>query len=457
MDTNNRCYFTIIVQRPGDSAVLLQQTRHGWTLPRWDTGEIGYWQTVDHVNRAARTLIGTDVMTLRCLALVWDEGAPMMRCYLLAPLDAVWEPSDDLAFIELDALDDIALADPADEALLGRHLAERAEDASRPPWMHVGWWAEAIGWIEMQRAELDRLSLGPIEQIRTWERSCVLRIPLAGGALFFKAQPAMFAHELALLDLLAQTHAASLPTLVARDDRRIWTLTADLGDANLENTPESSVWGAALAAYAAMQRIAALHVADLSDAGVPRADLDTLRDSIAPFFAELAGYPTVDAPMVLALTVQIPALQSACDALAAAGLPLTIDHGDLTPANIALCDATPVITDWSDSSLSHPFFSPALLLRKSGPLLFPDAPAELAQIRDAYLAGWADDDRVDRADVMDGLRDAFALAAELAPLHLALQYHRRIVPQMTARWEMHNMVGYFLGMLLPPHDGAAGG
>lgn len=46
------------------------------------------------------------------------------------------------------------------------------------------------------------------------------------------------------------------------------------------------------------------------------------------------------------------------------------------------------------------------------------------------------------------LRAAFELAQVLAPVHAALIYHLSILPQFEARWEMEDMVGYYLRLLL---------
>ncbi|HYN90239.1 MAG TPA: hypothetical protein VER55_17010, partial [Ardenticatenaceae bacterium] len=51
------------------------------------------------------------------------------------------------------------------------------------------------------------------------------------------------------------------------------------------------------------------------------------------------------------------------------------------------------------------------------------------------------------------LLQAFELSQRLAPLHHALFYHQLILPNMEIRWEMENMVPFFLKMLLPPESG----
>jgi hypothetical protein len=132
------------------------------------------------------------------------------------------------------------------------------------------------------------------------------------------------------------------------------------------------------------------------------------------------------AAQIARLRAIAPDLHAACAELAALGIPETLEHGDLWGTNIFLADdsgSTFRFHDWSDSSLSHPFFS-LLLTLHDVELAFPDMP-----------------------DARDRLRDAFAMAQRLAPLDHALLYHRRILPAMRAKWEMALMLPYFAGML----------
>ena len=52
----------------------------------------------------------------------------------------------------------------------------------------------------------------------------------------------------------------------------------------------------------------------------------------------------------------------ACHALAASGVPDSLEHGDLTADEVILGEMGPVFLDWSDGSITHPFLSAASLL-----------------------------------------------------------------------------------------------
>ena len=61
-------------------------------------------------------------------------------------------------------------------------------------------------------------------------------------------------------------------------------------------------------------------------------------------------------PEIATLRRLAPALARACHELAAAGIASTLDHADLWASNVLDAATGPVIIDWEDACLSHPFF-----------------------------------------------------------------------------------------------------
>ena len=147
------------------------------------------------------------------------------------------------------------------------------------------------------------------------------------------------------------------------------------------------------------------------------------------------------------MCVQLRALASSlkdrCASLAHHAIPATVEHGDLWPGNIVVEGDHYVFFDWSDCTLSHPFFSLTTFLALDDfPHVVAAEPGLRERLRDAYLATWRE--YGDRASLVD----AFELAQQVGPLHLALFYHRTLLPNIEARWEMENMVALYLKMLL---------
>ena len=67
------------------------------------------------------------------------------------------------------------------------------------------------------------------------------------------------------------------------------------------------------------------------------------------------------------------------------GLPDTLEHGDLGASSILITGAGPVFLDWSDSSISHPFFSMFRLAQDAASLLPASSAESRRRMRDAYL------------------------------------------------------------------------
>src|SRR5262249_13631863 len=139
----------------------------------------------------------------------------------------------------------------------------------------------------------------------------VLRAPTAEGAVFLKVNAPGFAHEAAVVSLLAPLAPALLPELLAVDLDRGWMLLADAGTCLVEQRVEGA-WLDVLPRYADLQ-LAAVDLAEgLVAAGVPDLRLERLPE----MYARLGGR-------------DVGGVEALCGELAPLGLPETIQHDDL--------------------------------------------------------------------------------------------------------------------------------
>ncbi len=112
-----------------------------------------------------------------------------------------------------------------------------------------------------------------------------------------------------------------------------------------------------------------------------------------------------------------PELVDACHALAASGIPDSLEHGDLAADEVIIGEMGPVFLDWSDGSITHPFLSAASLI--------PGPTARNDERVAAYLGPWL------TAGI--GLTEATGRAAletarTVLPLHVAALYADRVLP-----------------------------
>ena len=139
----------------------------------------------------------------------------------------------------------------------------------------------------------------------------------------------------------------------------------------------------------------------------------------------------------------VPILKAQVAELAAFGLPDSLIHGDLNPHNIALAETGGFIYyDWTDLSISHPFFDLDAMLEWGSPFE-KEIPDWQKRVRNAYLEAWTG------FLPMPELVRAFELSARLAIMVQALNYHWIVTRiEKSGRWEFENEVPYYFRRLL---------
>src|SRR5205823_2334658 len=150
---------------------------------------------------------------------------------------------------------------------------------------------------------------------------------------------------------------------------------------------------------------------------------DALAEVIGPLSTDPAalrpGEPGgLSAAEIARLQACVPLLRRQCEQLAACGIPYTIEHGDLWPANFLVDQDTCMLIDWEDVAIAHPFFSLAPL-RVGLSQSTIAAPAFLDRLEHAYLAAYAELAPPER------LRTALHMAAPLSFIDMAVRYRHQ--------------------------------
>lgn len=281
---------------------------------------------------------------------------------------------------------------------------------------------EADAWIRSQVHVL-----GEIEQphVRPW--STVLRVPLDGEVLWFKAVSDGHAFEVPLTAILARLRPAAAPELLAVNVDRGWMLMHDGGTRLRELITDKTDlwrWEAFLPEYAELQITVAPMVDEFLAAGVPALRLADLPESVARLLAnheslmfdEEGGLTTEEHARLEAL---VPEIDAMCRELAGHGIAETIQHDDLNDGNVLARGGRYRAFDWGDACVSHPFHTLTVLLRAVAYRLdLEPGGAELCRLRDAYLEPFAD------SGTRDGLELAAGLAYRTGTLARALAWQR---------------------------------
>jgi Phosphotransferase enzyme family len=298
--------------------------------------------------------------------------------------------------------------------------------AGTPPWQDLGWIDAAEAWIDAECARARLTRAGPA-QARGRPYSVVARVPVAGGAVWFKASPPASRFEPALLAALARWYPGQFTAPVAVDPSRAWSLTRD-GGATLRGRGmrpgDLGVWHAMLRNYARLQfdlarrvgGLLALGLADLRPGSVPGQFDRVLADpATEPAVGRAGG---IDAGQYEALHLLVPRLRDWCAELASLAIPASLDHADVHPNNVFAATGTPF--DWGDAAVAHPFCSLWVALRTAAEHAgVPPGSPGLAALSEVYLEPWLEAGH-QRAAVDRSL----VLALRIAPLARALTWGR---------------------------------
>ncbi len=313
--------------------------------------ESPWWPDVEPVVTAAREQCGADVLVLRLLPGLSAPPAAEPGAAPQASGGAVTYLAQ--ATAPLDATSRRALAPVA--GLLGRDAltAALADDPLRAAWARPGGVAGIASWAQRTLAAAGRPATGPVEQVKTWNLSSILRLPTAHGPVWCKSVPGFMAHETAVLQWVARRRPRLVPEVLGADPSTGTVLLADLPGEDQWAAPSSRLVEM-IEATVDLQATAAGHVAALLALGLP----DWRGGQLAAALAALTGRADVRRTLTPDELDQLDTLVATLPRLvaevSASGLPDTLVHGDLHPGNWRFGPRGLRLLDWGDSGVGHP-------------------------------------------------------------------------------------------------------
>lgn len=318
-------------------------------------------------------------------------------------------------------------------------------------WLGPGWRDEMTSWIDGRLADAGIRRRGDMTEVRTWGRSALLTFETDRGRLWAKAVPEVFAHEVAVTELLADIDPGLVPSVVASDRALGRIITEHVDGPSLASIHDGAAeWAATLSRLAEVQRVLAAELRALTVAGVTTAPLARLAESLPALLAD-DELLMVDRPGGLTVREaakirgRLPELVEACLALAASGVPDSLEHGDLAADEVIIGEMGPVFLDWSDGSITHPFLSAASLLRDGGDGDGAGKGGVADERVAAYLGPWLG---AGLGLTETTARYALATARTVLPLHIAALHAERILPNIEPSSEMERVVPNALRAIL---------
>lgn len=294
------------------------------------------------------------------------------------------------------------------------------------PWEQPDWLEQATAWIHAQLGQHGLQIAGPVELLHQRPWSTFARVSTDNGTAYFKAPAPMFKYEAALTQALARWRPDCTVPLLAVDLDRGWLLSSDAG-VTLRSLTRSADqiehWLKVLPLYVDLQIEMVDRVPELLALGMPDRRLAVLPHLYTQLMESTENLrvgldPGLTQEEYQRLRDLRPRFAALCGQLAGYGLPETIAHEEVHENNVLVRDGRYIFTDWSDSSVAHPFFTMLVTLRSVAHWLKLDEDVpEMIHLRDAYLEPWT------KFETRGKLLAAFELAYRLAMVNRALSWH----------------------------------
>jgi hypothetical protein len=229
---------------------------------------------------------------------------------------------------------------------------------------------------------------------------------------------------------LASRWPYHVPTVLAAEESRRWLLMKDFGPRELSELPFARCPGA-LRLFGRLQRACSESLSEWQAIGCPDRRMDALANHLESLFSD----PLLergDPPFRLSaenrsrLMTARERLADELRELGASPLPVSIVQQDFREGNIAVRGRNFVFYDWSDTVLSHPFFSASRFLdfvpttsqrpKRGAGRRLPTA-VRHERLIDAYLDAWTDYAPRDR------LQAVFRQVRRLDPVYQAIRWY----------------------------------
>jgi len=287
-----------------------------------------WWQDIEPVVQAVRDHHGVEIIVLRLLDAEQEQPHGGRVTYLAE----VSEP--------------VRAARPW-RGILDDHPRRHAFARPSGP-------AADLAWARARLAERGLRPTAPPAQVRTWNLSSLWRVPVEGQTIWLKVVPHFFAHEGALLALMAD---ARVPVLLGRDGGRML----------LDEIAGEDLYAAELPLLLEMvNRLVELQrrwsdcVPELLAIGLPDWRAPALGAAITDVIERTRD--EIPAEDRAALAEFVRRLPGRFDDVDTCGLRDTLGHGDFDRGNFRGDGRALTLLDWGDSGVGHPLLDqPAFL------------------------------------------------------------------------------------------------
>ena len=332
----------------------------GFSLPIFTSNDDVRFNTVSGINSAVMSTWKMPVTVSRCLA-AGENGRPAI--FALHNYDENSSLPAEAKWVEVSQLKQLSFKTEEQRLSVLDWLSSEEDDSWRKvPWSSPDWFARATKWIEESVQRSGATVIGAPVQVRVWAISCVLRISTSAGLLYFKASPDFWGHEAILARYMADTFPQYMVDVTDIEPHQHWMLTKEWAGSPPQSREE---WYKVLQVLRAIQEHCKDRLKEIVSLGCADRRLEKLPMLLQPVLDELKQPEMrklygVNEEESEELARRLRSLPQLCHKLQQHSIPDSLVHGDLWGSNIIIQDTfsgkSPVIFDWTDAAISHPFF-----------------------------------------------------------------------------------------------------
>lgn len=430
--------FYAVLPHPEGSRIWMWREGEKWVLPHIRTDEEVWFAEYHRVREMLEKVLGGQVIPLRYIRMHRDHNPPRVEVVYVLESAGDDIPNTNGHWVGRDALD--ALEIPEHRDALNAYFEEMEKGdvpIQRPPWSCSGWFGAATEWIEEQVKDLGHKLTEPVDVVKSWGISCVLKASSTGGVFYLKESSTLplFADEPAVTADLALLFPDHVPNPVAIHPKRHWMLLKDFGKTIRSTKPDAGVREDVFRCFGALQVEAVTQVDKLLEMGCRDRRLTHLMGQIDGLVEDSHIVGKLKASEIERLRELMPRLKDQLGELASFGVPETLVHGDLHLGNVAVRDGTYLFFDWTDACVTHPIFDMM-------DVFYEKDDALRSRFQNAYLEVWTEFESLDR------LQKCWKLAGSLYYLHHAVSYQHITASLETIRQpELDDAPRFLRGLL----------
>ena len=445
------CFYALLLH-PTEAKVLIQSSNDNYFLPYVEINQAIWLSNFKTIKDAIEQKLSISVNVLHYASYKVDKKQRKIKAIYLLEQHNFTEEIHTGTWCDRQTLESLSFAYSEQKSIIEEYLIELETGnipKLRPPWAQSSWFSEASTWIEEQLEKLEYKQIAPVECVKSWSISCVLKVNTTVGTIYFKEASTLplFCDEPTVTAELANLFPQHIPTVTSIDRQRNWMLLEDFGKpigSNISLKAKQDIYRL----FAQIQIQSVQQCDRLLAVGCLDRRLNILQSQIDPLINDENALSELSTAEIDRLHILAPKLKNLCSQLASYKIPETLVHGDLHLHNVALHQDNYIFFDWTDSCIAHPFFDLFELFfegdRKSflGHLTGLWKQKSIKSLRDQYLSQWTQYEPPER------LLDAWNIVKPLCALHHAISY-QYILHSLEPRTKQElNALPYFLRKIL---------